>query len=37
MYLTEEDFKSVLGVSMNEYKALPAWKKNDLKKKAGLF
>ena len=37
MYLTEEDFKSAMGVTVHEYKALPAWKQNNLKKKAGLF
>ena len=36
-YLEAEDFKSALGVSLEEYDSMPQWKKDTLKKKALLF
>lgn len=36
-YLSEDEFKKILGVSKSEFNAMPAWKGNNLKKKAGLF
>lgn len=37
VYLTEEDFKVVFGMTVHEFKGLPKWKQNDMKKKAKLF
>lgn len=36
-YLTEEDFQEVFGISVFEYKALPKWKQDNLKKKVDLY
>ncbi|XP_030625450.1 villin-1 [Chanos chanos] len=36
-YLSDEDFESLLGCSRADFKRLPKWRQNDLKKKAGLF
>eukprot|EP00047_Mylnosiga_fluctuans_P019660 m.84690 g.84690 ORF g.84690 m.84690 type:complete len:829 (+) comp8214_c0_seq1:60-2546(+) len=36
-YLLPEEFKQKFGISREEYNALPQWKKNGLKKKAGLY
>lgn len=36
-YLTEEDFQDVFGISVHEYKALPKWKQDNLKKKVNLY
>lgn len=37
MYLTDEDFLEVFGISVHDYKAMPKWKQENLKKKVGLF
>lgn len=37
VHLSEEDFQKVLGISIHEYRGLPQWKKNNLKKKVDLF
>ena len=37
VYLTEEEFKEVFKVTMNEFKGMPKWKQSDMKKKVGLF
>ncbi|XP_067308817.1 supervillin isoform X2 [Pseudorasbora parva] len=37
MYLTDEDFESVLDMKREEYDVLPAWKQVNLKKAKGLF
>ena len=36
-YLTEEEFKTVFGMSFQEFRGKPKWKQNDLKKKVDLF
>ncbi|XP_077304014.1 villin-1 [Lithobates pipiens] len=36
-YLSNEDFERILGISMSDFKALPEWKKQNLKKANGLF
>ncbi|TOF73941.1 hypothetical protein CGJ15_27265 [Vibrio parahaemolyticus] len=36
-FLSDGDFKTVFGVDRNEFESIPQWKKNNLKKKAGLF
>ena len=36
-YLTDEEFQKVFGKTVKEFKALPEWKKKDLKKKVDLF
>jgi len=36
-YLVEDEFKTRFGMSRAEFNALPQWKKNALKKKAGLY
>nr|XP_006819230.1 PREDICTED: villin-1-like isoform X2 [Saccoglossus kowalevskii] len=36
-YLSEEDFKRLFGCDFSTYNGKPNWKKNDMKKKAGLF
>lgn len=36
-FLSNEDFERILGISMAEFKALPEWKKQNLKKASGLF
>ncbi|XP_070570156.1 advillin-like isoform X2 [Ptychodera flava] len=36
-YLSDEDFKNAFGMDFASYNSKPQWKKNDLKKKAGLF
>ena len=36
-YLTEEDFLEVFGISVHDYKAMPKWKQDNLKKKVDLF
>nr|XP_055057271.1 supervillin isoform X11 [Misgurnus anguillicaudatus] len=37
MYLTDEDFESVLEMKREEFDALPGWKQVNLKKAKGLF
>ncbi|XP_046398859.1 villin-1-like [Ischnura elegans] len=37
LHLSEEDFKTAFNMSFSEYDSFPAWKKANLKKKAGLF
>lgn len=37
MYLADEDFEQTLGMSKDEWKKLPAWKKTNLRKEHGLF
>jgi hypothetical protein len=37
LYLSTEDFQSLLGCAPAEFEALPKWKKDDKKKKADLF
>lgn len=36
-YLSDEEFASVMGMSVGEYEKLKDWKKQDIKKKVGLF
>lgn len=36
-YLSDDDFKAVLGMEMDAWEALKDWKRKDAKKKAGLF
>ena len=36
-YLGDDEFKSVFGVGRDEFDKLPAWKRNEQKKKVGLF
>jgi len=36
-YLLEDEFKTRFGMTRAEFNALPAWKKNNSKKKAGLY
>jgi len=36
-YLSEEEFKTAFGMSRSDYGALPKWKQQAAKKKAGLF
>jgi len=36
-YLSDADFQSAFGMSKDEFTALPAWKKKNKKKDAGLF
>lgn len=36
-YLVEEEFKPRFGISRAEFNAMPAWKRNAAKKKAGLY
>ena len=36
-YLTEEDFLQVFGISVHDFKGMPAWKQANLKKKVDLF
>ncbi|XP_018408090.1 PREDICTED: villin-1 [Nanorana parkeri] len=36
-YLSNEDFQRLFGMSLAEYKGLPEWKKQNLKKSKGLF
>lgn len=36
-YLNDEDFVAAFGLERDDFMKLPAWKRNDLKKKAGLF
>ncbi|XP_066975023.1 villin-1-like isoform X2 [Macrobrachium rosenbergii] len=36
-YLSDPDFKTVFGVDREDYDSIPQWKRNNLKKKAGLF
>lgn len=36
-YLLEDEFKTRFGMNRAEFNALPAWKKNNAKKKAGLY
>jgi hypothetical protein len=36
-YLSDEEFKSVLKMTRDEFNKLPKWKQNDTKKKAELF
>jgi len=36
-YLSDSDFKSVLGYSRSDFYLQPKWKRKDLKRKAGLF
>lgn len=37
VHLTEEEFSKVFGMSIHDYRPLPQWKKNGLKKKVDLF
>ena len=37
MYLSDDDFEKALGMSKEEWKKLPAWKKTNLRKENGLF
>ncbi|KAJ3427674.1 villin [Anaeramoeba flamelloides] len=36
-YLSDEEFKKYMGITRDQYKKLPNWKKKNLKKKAKLF
>lgn len=36
-YLSDDDFKTVFGVSKAEFAAMPAWKRINAKKDKGLF
>lgn len=36
-YLSDVEFKTLLGTSRLEFEELPKWRQNELKKKAGLF
>jgi hypothetical protein len=36
-YLSDEEFKKVMGTTVEEYNKLKDWKKQDIKKKVGLF
>jgi len=36
-YLSDADFQTIFKTTKTEFAAMPAWKKADLKKKAGLF
>uniref|UniRef100_A0A8C2EP95 Villin-1 n=1 Tax=Cyprinus carpio TaxID=7962 RepID=A0A8C2EP95_CYPCA len=36
-YLSNDDFKLIMGISRNDFYALPSWKQLNLKKKMGLF
>ena len=37
LHLTEEEFNKVFGMSIHDYRPLPQWKKNNLKKSVDLF
>lgn len=37
LYLGDEDFKNIMGMTAGEFNAMPAWKRNNLKKKVGLY
>jgi len=37
LYLSDEEFKTVFKMNKAEMKALPAWKRQGLKKAQGLF
>ncbi len=37
LYLSDNDFKTVLSITKQEFAKLPTWKANNLKKTAGLF
>lgn len=37
MYLDDDDFVKTLGMTKDEWKNLPAWKKTNLRKDHGLF
>merc|ERR1712151_365423 len=36
-HLSDEEFQSVFGMAKGEWAAVPKWKKDNLKKKHGLF
>lgn len=36
-YLSDEEFKKVMGTTVEDYNKLKDWKKQDIKKKVGLF
>lgn len=36
-YLSDVDFENILGTTRADFRRLPKWRQNDLKKKAGLF
>ncbi|KAG7164925.1 Villin-1-like 1, partial [Homarus americanus] len=36
-FLCDGDFKMVFGVDRDDFSSIPQWKRNNLKKKAGLF
>lgn len=36
-YLSPEEFKNALGMSLDEFKEVPIWKQSKMKKEAGLF
>lgn len=37
LYLSEDDFATVFGMTSAQFTELKAWKKNDLKRAKGLF
>jgi hypothetical protein len=37
LHLSEEDFQKVFGMSIHDYRPLPQWKKNNLKKSVDMF
>lgn len=37
MYLSDEDFKEILGMTKDSWTKQPAWKKNSMRKDLGLF
>lgn len=37
MYLSAEDFQSLLQMSKEEFEKLPSWKQSTIKKEKGLF
>ena len=37
LYLTEEDFKRILGIEKVAFYSMPLWKQRELKKRVGLF
>ena len=37
MYLDDDEFEETLGMTKEEWKNLPAWKKTNLRKEHGLF
>ncbi|KAK6623318.1 hypothetical protein RUM43_009170 [Polyplax serrata] len=37
LHLGDEEFESTFGMNINEFEALPMWKRNNMKKDVGLF